>query len=50
MPHSHNYDPTSGWCGCGYRDDGRLINKRGVIYREPREQTTQPQHEKEPTT
>ncbi|MDQ1084186.1 MULTISPECIES: hypothetical protein [Microbacterium] len=22
--HRHRYDPLSGWCGCGTRDDGML--------------------------
>ncbi len=50
MPHAHNFDPVSGWCGCGYRDDGRLINKQGVIYRQAREKTTRTTNEQEPTT
>lgn len=31
--HEHRFDPISGWCGCGYRDDGRLTSKAGDIYR-----------------
>ena len=34
MPdHTHHFDPISGWCNCGYRDDGRLISKTGEVFR-----------------
>lgn len=23
-PHNHMYNPVSGWCGCGLRDDGQV--------------------------
>lgn len=41
--HIHRFDPVSGWCSwagpdeknrvvtCGLRDDGRLVNKHGVV-------------------
>ena len=32
-PHVHRYDPDSGWCSCGHRDDGRLVGIRGAVYR-----------------
>lgn len=22
--HAHLFDPSSGWCGCGIRDDGQI--------------------------
>jgi hypothetical protein len=51
MTHEHKHDPVSGWCGCGLRDDGRLINRRGVIYRQGQtNQQTEQAHEKAPTT
>jgi hypothetical protein len=35
MPHIHTFDPVSGWCGrCGLRDDGRLIDRAGMVLRE----------------
>jgi hypothetical protein len=34
MPHDHEFDPVSGWCAhCTYRDDGRLTNAGGTVYR-----------------
>lgn len=34
MPHAHEFDPVSGWCAhCTYRDDGRLTNAGGTVYR-----------------
>ncbi|MDF2047286.1 hypothetical protein P2P98_14055 [Microbacterium sp. Kw_RZR3] len=24
--HRHRFDPLSGWCGCGTRDDGTLAD------------------------
>lgn len=35
--HLHSFDPVSGYCGCGYRDDGRLTDpKSGIEYQPPR--------------
>jgi hypothetical protein len=25
--HRHSFDPVSGWCGCGRRDDGRAAGR-----------------------
>ncbi len=50
MPHAHNFDPLSGWCGCGTRDTGERINRAGWVYRPRTEPTTQTTHEKDPTT
>lgn len=25
--HRHSFDPVSGWCGCGRRDDGRTVGR-----------------------
>jgi hypothetical protein len=34
MAHTHTFDPFSGWCGrCGLRDDGRLVDRNGVVIR-----------------
>lgn len=36
--HRHQFDSTSGYCGCGYRDDGRLIDpKSGHEFQPPAE-------------
>ncbi len=45
MPHSHHFDPVSGWCACGYRDDGRLIIQATIV-----RPGTQTDHEKDTTT
>lgn len=42
---SHMYDPVSGWCGCGIRDDGKLAEgspawRASVEKALPRQQTT----------
>lgn len=29
--HVHRFAAVSGWCGCGYRDDGRLTHQ-GTVY------------------
>lgn len=26
--HRHSFDPSSGYCSCGYRDDGRLLDPK----------------------
>lgn len=32
--HVHDFDPVSGWCSrCTYRNDGRLTNAGGTVYR-----------------
>lgn len=34
--HRHSFDEVSGYCGCGYRDDGRLVDpKSGTQYQPP---------------
>ncbi|MFS0714089.1 helix-turn-helix domain-containing protein [Microbacterium sp. 2P01SA-2] len=34
--HRHQFDPSSGYCGCGYRDDGRLVDpKTGRQFQPP---------------
>jgi len=34
--HKHAFDVTSGYCGCGYRDDGRLVDpKSGIQFQPP---------------
>lgn len=34
--HRHSFDSTSGYCGCGYRDDGRLVDpKSGIQFQAP---------------
>lgn len=30
--HEHVFYPPSGYCPCGYRDDGRLLNRDGIVY------------------
>lgn len=35
--HVHDFDPDSGWCAsCGTRDDMRLVNRDGDVWREGR--------------
>lgn len=34
--HMHSFDEASGYCGCGYRDDGRLLDpKSGLQFQPP---------------
>lgn len=34
--HRHQFDSMSGYCGCGYRDDGRLVDpKSGTQFQAP---------------
>lgn len=34
--HRHSFDEVSGYCGCGYRDDGRLVDpKSGTQFQPP---------------
>lgn len=34
--HKHSFDESSGYCGCGYRDDGRLLDpKSGLQFQPP---------------
>jgi len=38
--HEHDFDPISGWCSsCNLRDDNKLIDKGGNVYRAGREYT-----------
>ena len=39
--HAHNFDPVSGWCKCGYREDGRLLSRAGEVLRQGPEYTHQ---------
>lgn len=40
IPHTHRFDPVSGWCeSCNFRQDGRLIGKGGDVWREGRAYT-----------
>lgn len=35
--HAHSFDEVSGYCGCGFRDDGRLVDpKTAIEYQAPR--------------
>ena len=39
--HRHSFDEVSGYCGCGYRDDGRLVDpKSGTQYQPPLSERT----------
>lgn len=35
-PHAHYFEP-SGWCACGYRDDGLLYKRHQLIQTTPKE-------------
>lgn len=37
--HRHRFDPFSGWCGCGTRDDGSLADYSPAWLAERRERT-----------
>lgn len=39
--HVHIFYPVSGYCRCGYREDGRLIGPGGQIFQPGREYTPQ---------
>lgn len=36
MTHTHHHDPISGWCACGYREDGRLMKSATIVRPGPR--------------
>lgn len=33
--HVHRYDPQSGWCSCGIRDDNRFLKKAAIVRYQP---------------